>query len=106
MENNLSNCILTWSNFVKSKPINFTSKNNPELVHYSPTSLPSLLNSAITSISITVVRAVANTIYICSSVNYEKREPNQDTLLKKQTLALLQAKWREEELPLARTSFN
>jgi len=58
-----------------------------------------------TAISIIVVLAVANTISICSSVNYEKREPNQDTLLKKQTLALLQAKWREEELPLARTSF-
>ena len=58
-----------------------------------------------TAISIIVVLAVANTISICSSVNYEKREPNQDTLLKKPTLALLQAKWREEELPLARTSF-
>ena len=42
------NVLFTFQ-YPPSRPINFTSKNNPELVHYSPTSLPSLLNSAITS---------------------------------------------------------
>lgn len=47
MENNLSNCIIKCLNFCRIDK---------------------------TSISITVVLAIANTISICSSVNYEKSQ--------------------------------